>query len=125
MSTISTSTRLIINFFEAYLCERSAYKLFDFKDMIGEWELPNKLRTEVPGNENKIVGHIVKRLQDVVYPKPPAEPLPIFPEFPIRITLIGKPFAGKSTALKQLGSSKKFYIQKNRSRNSEFDTNCI
>jgi hypothetical protein len=73
--------------------------------MIGEWELPNKSSTEVLANENKLVGHIVKRLQDMVYPKPPAEPLPIFPEFPVRIALIGKPFAGKSTALKQLGAS--------------------
>jgi hypothetical protein len=77
--------------------------------MIGEWELPSNT-IEININENKIIGHIIHRLQNLVYSMPPAEPLPIFPHFPLKITLLGKPFAGKTTALKQLQKSKHKYI---------------
>lgn len=83
------------------------YDFKEYKNMIGEWEPPNKPSSaEIVVNENKLVGHIVKRLQDIVYPMPPSEPLPVFPPFPIKIALLGKPFAGKTLALKALQDSK-------------------
>ena len=82
------------------------YDFYEYKDMIGDWESPNKSgKNDILSNENRIIGYIVKRLQNLVYPIPAPEPSPIFPMFPIRIAILGKPFAGKTTALKYLKKS--------------------
>ena len=70
------------------------------KEMIGEWESAELNSTEKPPSENKILGHVVKRLSDICYPVQPGSPKPIFPVFPLKIIILGKPFAGKSSSLK-------------------------
>lgn len=67
--------------------------------MIGDWEPPEKITTETTPSENKIVGHIVNRLQEICYPVQPGAPRPIFPVFPVKVLLLGKPFSGKTDAL--------------------------
>ncbi len=78
----------------------------EYKEMIGEWEFTEQITSEKPPAENKILGHIIQRLHDIVYPVQPGAPKPIFPEFPLKVVVLGKPFAGKTTALKSVAKSK-------------------
>jgi len=78
----------------------------EYKEMIGEWEFPEQSIGEKPPADNKILGYIIQRLHDIVYPVQPGAPKPVFPEFPLKAVVLGKPFAGKSTALKTVGRSK-------------------
>lgn len=67
---------------------------------MGEWEPLEKLNgVELLPIENKIVGHIIHKLQEIVYPVQPGAPKPIFPAFPLKVALLGKPFAGKTSSL--------------------------
>lgn len=70
---------------------------------MGEWEFPEKNNFEKPPSDNKIVGHIIQRLHDICYPVQPGAPKPIFPVFPLKAVVLGKPFVGKTTALKTVG----------------------
>lgn len=70
--------------------------------MMGEWEPTEQLGIKGKEMENKIVGHIINRLHGLVYPEQPGEPAPIYPVFPFKAIVLGKPFTGKTTALKQL-----------------------
>jgi hypothetical protein len=36
----------------------------------------------------------------MVYPPQPGAPRPVFPTFPMKAIILGKPFAGKTSALK-------------------------
>ena len=80
---------------------------FEYKDMMGEWEIPQQLVTKEKKEisqqqDNKVVGHIVNRLHNICYPEQPGAPAPIFPKFPLKAIVLGKPFTGKTTALKAL-----------------------
>ena len=77
--------------------------------MIGEWESADLNAPEKPPSENKVLGHVVKRLNDICYPVQPGAPKPIFPVFPLKVVVLGKPFAGKSSSLKLVEQSK--YLQ--------------
>lgn len=68
--------------------------------MIGEWECTDLASTEKPPADNKILGYVVKRLTDICFPVQPGAPKPIFPNFPLKVIVIGKPFTGKSSSLK-------------------------
>lgn len=83
----------------------------EYKEMIGEWELDEKL--ENIDNDNKIVGHIIHRLHDLCYPEQPGAPKPLFPSFPLKAALLGKPFAGKTSALKLVQQSLSLFFKKN------------
>ena len=78
--------------------------------MMGDWEPTEKITNETGPSENKIVGHIINRLQELCYPVQPGAPRPIFPVFPIKVLLLGKPFSGKTDALQVLGKSKLRYL---------------
>lgn len=78
----------------------------EYKQMMGEWEFPEQMNTEKPPADNKVLGHIIQRLHDIVYPVQPGAPKPVFPEFPLKVVVLGKPFVGKTTALKTVGKSK-------------------
>ncbi len=55
-----------------------------------------------PRPPNSILCHIVYRLLDMVDPpKPPPSP-PSYPKFLLRASIMGRPFAGKSTILRRL-----------------------
>jgi hypothetical protein len=74
--------------------------------MIGEWECNELVTTEKPPIENKVLGHVIKRLNDICFPVQPGAPKPIFPVFPLKVVVLGKPFAGKSSSLKLVEQSK-------------------
>ena len=74
--------------------------------MMGEWEAPEQFSFEKPPTENKVLGHIVKRLQEISYPVQPGSPKPVFPVFPLKAIVIGKPFTGKTSSLKKVGQGK-------------------
>lgn len=76
----------------------------EYKEMIGEWEPPEKINGDI-NLENKIVGHIINRLHEMCYPPQPDAPKPVFPPFPLKVVLLGKPFTGKTSALKFIQES--------------------
>lgn len=78
----------------------------EYKEMMGEWEFPENMSTEKVPPPNTILGHIIQRLQDHCYPVKPGSPKPVFPEFPLKVVVLGKPFVGKTTALKTVAKSK-------------------
>ncbi|CAF3645652.1 unnamed protein product [Rotaria sordida] len=80
----------------------------EYRNMIGEWEPPVSSQsatviTHVPPMDNPIFGYIVNRLHNLVHPPADKIPPPLFPAFGLKIIVLGKSFAGKSTALKRYG----------------------
>jgi hypothetical protein len=69
--------------------------------MIGEWEPESNGILTMP-QDNKITGYVVNRLHNMCYPVEPGAPVPIFPNFPLKTLIIGKPFSGKTSALLSL-----------------------
>ncbi|EMP31803.1 Sperm flagellar protein 2 [Chelonia mydas] len=74
----------------------------EYKSMIGEWCPPEEHSGSKPPPNNNILGHVVHRLMDIVYPPTPEPPPPVFPPFPIQGCVLGKLFSGKSTCVKFL-----------------------
>ncbi len=85
---------------------------------MGEWEFPDQQQQQQqqqqlatttifnkPIEDNKIVGHIIQRLHDICYPVQPGSPKPVLPVFPLKAIVLGKPFSGKTSALKIVGES--------------------
>ena len=64
----------------------------------------SEITPHMPPQNNYILGHILKRLTDIVYPpsKPPTPPQ--FPEFPIKACVVGKTFSGKTSVLQALSA---------------------
>ncbi|XP_043344812.1 sperm flagellar protein 2 isoform X3 [Cervus canadensis] len=81
----------------------------EYKNMVGEWALPEEMVENVPPSNNCILGHVIHRLIESSLP-PQVEPTePELPSFAIKGCLLGKTFSGKTTALKAL--EKSFPIQ--------------
>uniref|UniRef100_A0A674HYF3 Sperm flagellar 2 n=1 Tax=Terrapene triunguis TaxID=2587831 RepID=A0A674HYF3_9SAUR len=74
----------------------------EYKSMVGEWCPPEEHSGSKPPPNNNILGHVVHRLMDIVYPPMPEPPPPVFPPFPIQGCVLGKLFSGKSTCVKFL-----------------------
>uniref|UniRef100_A0A8C8VQB0 Sperm flagellar 2 n=1 Tax=Pelusios castaneus TaxID=367368 RepID=A0A8C8VQB0_9SAUR len=74
----------------------------EYKSMIGEWCPPEEHNGNKPPHNTNILGHVVHRLMDIVYPPKPEPPSPVFPSFPIQGCILGKLFSGKSTCVKFL-----------------------
>ncbi|XP_078485176.1 sperm flagellar protein 2-like [Ciona intestinalis] len=73
----------------------------EYKNMVGEWKPLEDTEISQPANNN-ILGHILHRMFSIVAPTPPPTPPPVFPEFPIRVAVLGKMFAGKSSIISSL-----------------------
>ncbi|XP_063721341.1 sperm flagellar protein 2-like isoform X3 [Symsagittifera roscoffensis] len=73
----------------------------EYKLMYGEWALPDQTSLAKP-KDNKVLGYIVHRLFELVYPPPLPPPAPVFQEFPIKIGIVGKAFSGKSTIIQSM-----------------------
>ncbi|XP_014425671.1 sperm flagellar protein 2 isoform X6 [Pelodiscus sinensis] len=71
----------------------------EYKSMIGEWCPPEEHNGSKPPSNNNILGHVIYRLMDIVYPPKPEPPTPVFPPFPIQGCVLGKLFSGKSTCV--------------------------
>ena len=82
-------------------------KFFSFQLMYGEWALPDQTSLAKP-KDNKVLGYIVHRLFELVYPPPLPPPAPVFQEFPIKIGIVGKAFSGKSTIIQSMCQRKLF-----------------
>ncbi|XP_045141275.1 sperm flagellar protein 2 [Echinops telfairi] len=81
----------------------------EYKNMVGEWSLPEEMADNALPANNSILGHVLHRLIEKTLP-PPVEPtLPEVPSFTIKGCLLGKTFSGKTTSLKSL--QKDFPIQ--------------
>lgn len=78
--------------------------------MIGEWEPSEANGITTMPQDNKITGFIINRLHNLCFPVEPGSPAPLFPKFPLKAILLGKPFAGKSAALQLLERGKYFNI---------------
>ncbi|CAF3610857.1 unnamed protein product [Rotaria socialis] len=80
----------------------------EYRNMIGEWEPPagsqsSTVITHVPPIDNPIFGYVVNRLHNIVHPPAVKIPPPLFPAFGLKLIILGKSFAGKSSALKRYG----------------------
>ncbi|KAM5260693.1 sperm flagellar protein 2 isoform 2-T2 [Hipposideros larvatus] len=81
----------------------------EYKNMVGEWALPEEMVDNVPPSNNCILGHVIHRL--IKRSLPPQDELtePELPSLAIKGCILGKTFSGKTTALKFL--QKDFPIQ--------------
>ncbi|XP_044088768.1 sperm flagellar protein 2 [Neovison vison] len=81
----------------------------EYKNMIGEWALPEEMVDNIPPSNNNILGHVIHRLVEKSHPPQVKSTVPELPSFAIKGCLLGKTFSGKTTALKAL--QKDFPIQ--------------
>ncbi|XP_073093323.1 sperm flagellar protein 2 isoform X7 [Manis javanica] len=80
----------------------------EYKNMVGEWALPEEMVDNLPPSNNCILGHVLHRLIEKSFPQVEST-VPELPSFTIKGCLLGKTFSGKTTALKSL--QKDFPIQ--------------
>uniref|UniRef100_A0A8C6AMK2 Sperm flagellar 2 n=1 Tax=Monodon monoceros TaxID=40151 RepID=A0A8C6AMK2_MONMO len=81
----------------------------DYKNMVGEWALPEEMVDNLPPSNNCILGHVIHRLIESSLPSQVESTVPELPSFVIKGCVLGKTFSGKTTALKSL--EKSFPIQ--------------
>ncbi|KAL5265353.1 hypothetical protein ACHWQZ_G006182 [Mnemiopsis leidyi] len=89
-------------------CDMGQYKALD-----GEWVPPEEhpeISPHLPSQNNYILGHILKRLTDIVYPPSNPPTPPQFPEFPIKACVVGKTFSGKTSVLQALSAKKRLEV---------------
>lgn len=82
----------------------------EYKNMVGEWQPPEGCEISGPPRDNPIVGHVVQRLLNMVYPPSTPPPPPEFPPFPIRACVLGKAFAGKSSCIRSIANEHRLQI---------------
>ncbi|XP_058163686.1 sperm flagellar protein 2 isoform X3 [Dasypus novemcinctus] len=74
----------------------------DYKNMVGEWALPEEMVDNLPPSNNSILGHLLYRLLEKSLPPQTETPASALPPFAIKGCLLGKTFSGKTTILKSL-----------------------
>ncbi|XP_054543895.1 sperm flagellar protein 2 isoform X2 [Talpa occidentalis] len=89
------------------LLDNNDYK--EYKNMVGEWALPEEMVDNIPPSNNSILGHVIHRLIEKSLPPQVESTALQLPSFGITGCLLGKTFSGKTTALKSL--QKDFPIQ--------------
>ncbi|KAK3767112.1 hypothetical protein RRG08_017986 [Elysia crispata] len=82
----------------------------EYKTMQGEWQPPESSEVQQPPRDNPVVGHVVQRLFNIVYPPTPPPPPPEFPPFPVRACILGKVFSGKSSCVKRLAEENRLEV---------------
>ncbi|XP_059947612.1 sperm flagellar protein 2 [Mesoplodon densirostris] len=81
----------------------------EYKNMVGEWALPEEMVDNLPPSNNCILGHVIHRLIERSLPSQVESTVPELPSCVIKGCVLGKTFSGKTTALKSL--EKSFPIQ--------------
>ncbi|XP_030669824.1 sperm flagellar protein 2 [Nomascus leucogenys] len=81
----------------------------EYKNMVGEWALPEEMVDNLPPSNNCILGHILHRLVEKSLPPRAESTTPELPSFAIKGCLLGKTLSGKTTILRSL--QKDFPIQ--------------
>ncbi|XP_019488516.1 PREDICTED: sperm flagellar protein 2 [Hipposideros armiger] len=74
----------------------------EYKNMVGEWALPEEMVDNVPPSNNCILGHVIHRLIKRSLPPQVELTEPELPSLAIKGCILGKTFSGKTTALKFL-----------------------
>ncbi|KAM5330010.1 sperm flagellar protein 2 [Glossophaga mutica] len=74
----------------------------EYKNMVGEWALPEEMVDRLPPANNCILGHVVHRLVEKSLPPQVESTEPELPSFAIKGCILGKTFSGKTTVLKFL-----------------------
>ncbi|KAJ6656096.1 hypothetical protein lerEdw1_004145 [Lerista edwardsae] len=74
----------------------------EYKTMIEEWYPPEEISANKPPPNNPILGHVIHRLMEIIFPPEPEPPPPVFFPFPIKGCILGKLNSGKTTCLKFL-----------------------
>ncbi|XP_060552949.1 sperm flagellar protein 2-like isoform X2 [Ruditapes philippinarum] len=82
----------------------------EYKNMVGEWQPPEGCEISGPPRDNPVVGHVVQRLLNMVYPPSTPPPPPEFPPFPIRACVLGKAFAGKSSCIRSIAAEHRLQL---------------
>ncbi|XP_063667384.1 sperm flagellar protein 2 isoform X15 [Pan troglodytes] len=81
----------------------------EYKNMVGEWALPEEMVDNLPPSNNCILGHILHRLVEKSLPPRAESTTPELPSFAVKGCLLGKTLSGKTTILRSL--QKDFPIQ--------------
>uniref|UniRef100_A0A2I2YAI9 Sperm flagellar 2 n=1 Tax=Gorilla gorilla gorilla TaxID=9595 RepID=A0A2I2YAI9_GORGO len=81
----------------------------EYKNMVGEWALPEEMVDNLPPSTNCILGHILHRLVEKSLPPQAESTTPELPSFAVKGCLLGKTLSGKTTILRSL--QKDFPIQ--------------
>ncbi|KAG8512669.1 Sperm flagellar protein 2, partial [Galemys pyrenaicus] len=89
------------------LLDSNDYK--EYKNMVGEWALPEEMVDNLPPSNNSILGHVIHRLIEKSLPPQVESTALQLPSFSITGCILGKTFSGKTTALRSL--QKDFPIQ--------------
>lgn len=79
------------------------------QNITGEWECGEEIRSSFPACGNNVLSHVVYHLHELLNPAKPCRPVSSLPNFSLKASCIGKPFAGKSTILKKV--SKSMYLR--------------
>uniref|UniRef100_A0A2K6TZ93 Sperm flagellar 2 n=1 Tax=Saimiri boliviensis boliviensis TaxID=39432 RepID=A0A2K6TZ93_SAIBB len=74
----------------------------DYKNMVGEWALPEEMIDNVPPSNNCILGHVLRRLFEKSLPPQAVSTTPELPSFAVKGCLLGKTLSGKTTILRSL-----------------------
>nr|AAD56310.1 KPL2 [Rattus norvegicus] len=74
----------------------------DYKNMTGEWALPEDMANSSPPSNNNILGHVLLRLIENSYPSEKEVADTELPSFAVKGCLLGKTLSGKTTILKAL-----------------------
>ncbi|XP_069897125.1 sperm flagellar protein 2 isoform X2 [Dipodomys merriami] len=81
----------------------------EYKNMVGEWAVPEELIENLPPSNNSILGHVLHRLIEKSLPPQIESTEPEIPSFAVKGCLLGKTLSGKTSILKAL--QKDFPIQ--------------
>ncbi|XP_013370455.1 PREDICTED: sperm flagellar protein 2 isoform X2 [Chinchilla lanigera] len=81
----------------------------DYKNMVGEWAVPEEMVDNLPPSNNSILGHALHRLTEKPLPPEVETKEPELPSFAIKGCLLGKTLSGKTVTLKAL--QREFPIQ--------------
>ena len=88
----------IVNFFfhnySVKDCFNIRFMFYIFQNMVGEWQPPEGCEISSPPRDNPVVGHVVQRLLNMVYPPSVSQPfvLSLFTALQFAVTLNVCPF---------------------------------
>ncbi|CAK6950682.1 sperm flagellar protein 2 [Scomber scombrus] len=83
----------------------------EYTNMVGEWAWPEEAgETNLPPTNNRILGHVVLRLRNIVHPAIVEPPTPSFPHFVLKACVLGKFCSGKTTCLAKIAKAHDIYV---------------
>ncbi|XP_058535993.1 sperm flagellar protein 2 isoform X1 [Ochotona princeps] len=74
----------------------------DYKNMVGEWALPEEMADNQPPSNNQILGHVLHRLIEKSLPPQVESAEPELLSSAVKGCILGKTFSGKTTILQSL-----------------------